>query len=312
VRNRQHRSQTALESGIAITHPTAFNMTTHLNDQDITHLCTLLREATTDAIAASKPEQIHAEHKADGSWVTATDHAIQSALAKQLQARFPDVAFMGEEMPAALQQSRWDACRQGKQALWVVDPLDGTSNFRARFPVFASTLCLLEGGVAVFGAVYDPTRDELFYAHRGHGAWLNQQRLDLSGHHEQPLKNTLAGVDFKRLPAALAAGLATNPPFGSQRSIGSIALDWCWLAAGRIQVYVHGKQKLWDYAAAQLILFEAGGFSATLCGSVDKKEPILDFQPRSAVAATSLALLEQWRQALVECSQKPQHIRALT
>ena len=122
-----------LESGIAITHPTAFNMTTNLTNQDIRHLCTLLREATADAIAASKPEQIHAEHKADGSWVTATDHTIQSALAEQLQARFPDVAFMGEEMPAALQQSRWDACRQGKQALWVVDPLDGTSNFRAGF-----------------------------------------------------------------------------------------------------------------------------------------------------------------------------------
>jgi len=258
---------------------------------------TIAREHMTGA------GQIDAEHKADGSWVTAVDHAVQEAVREILNQRFPDTGFLGEEMTDAQQAKVWQDCADGKRALWVVDPLDGTSNFRSGFPVYSLTLALLADGVVQYGAVYDPDRDELFEAIRGAGARLNGTPLNLGERQPLPLSRSLAAVDFKRLPPDLACQLAARPPYASQRSIGSVALDWCWLAAGRIQVYVHGKQKLWDYAAARLILHEAGGVSAQLDGQIDDSEDILSLTPRSAVAATHAELLRDWQLALETTAQ---------
>ncbi|MDG4868262.1 inositol monophosphatase family protein [Guyparkeria sp. 1SP6A2] len=238
-----------------------------------------------------------AERKADGSWITATDHAMQADLQAGLAERFPEHGFLGEEMTAAEQEEAWRGCLDGKP-LWVVDPLDGTSNFRVGFPVFSVTVALLVGGKTVFGVVYDPSRDECFHASLGEGAWLNDTPLSLSDEPQQPLGSCLATVDFKRLPAPVATHLACEPPYASQRSIGSVALDWCWVAAHRVQVYVHGKQKLWDYAAGQLILHEAGGASADLEGRIDYADQPLEPHPRSAVAATHIELLEDWLEEL--------------
>ena len=127
--------------------------------------------------------------------------------------------------------------------------------------------------------------------------FMNEDRLDATAHAGAPLNRSLAIVDFKRLPKPLAARLATEPPFGSQRSIGSVALDWCWLAAGRVQVYVHGKQSLWDYAAGQLIAFEAGACTAMLDGTLDQPGAPLALAPRSALAAVSAPLLHDWIEA---------------
>ncbi|HER34419.1 MAG: inositol monophosphatase [Halothiobacillaceae bacterium] len=234
-----------------------------------------------------------AERKTDGSWVTATDHAMQSELQTGLAERFPTHGFLGEEMSVAEQEHAWRECLDGRPT-WVVDPLDGTSNFRLGFPVFSVTVALLAGGKTVFGVVFDPSRDECFHGARGDGAWLNGEPLSLANKPRQDLKSCLATVDFKRLPRGVATHLACDPPYASQRSIGSVALDWCWLAAHRVQVYVHGKQKLWDYAAGQLILHEAGGASADLGGELDYLDRPLEPLPRSAVAATHVGLLEDW------------------
>ncbi|WP_231505786.1 inositol monophosphatase family protein [Guyparkeria halophila] len=234
-----------------------------------------------------------ADRKTDGSWVTATDHAMQSDLQAGLAERFPAHGFLGEEMDLAAQEAAWRECLDGRPT-WVVDPLDGTSNFRVGFPVFSVTVALLVGGQTVFGVVFDPSRDECFHAARGDGAWLNGERLSLVNEPRQALKSCLATVDFKRLPRDVATHLACDPPYASQRSIGSVALDWCWVAAHRVQVYVHGKQKLWDYAAGQLILHEAGGASADLDGELDYLDRPLEPLPRSAVAATHVELLEDW------------------
>lgn len=104
-------------------------------------------------------------------------------------------------------------------------------------------------------------------------------------------------VDFKRLGSVLATELVTRPPYSSQRYLGSGALEWCWLAAGRFHVYLHGKQKLWDYAAGALILSEAGGCAETLQG-----EPIFshELQPRSVVAAADARSFAEWRTWLAE------------
>ncbi|MDD4965920.1 inositol monophosphatase family protein [Halothiobacillus sp.] len=234
------------------------------------------------------------ETKADGSWVTAVDHAVQAAARSWLAEHFPTIGFLGEEMTDEEQSAAWSRCLAGEQALWVVDPLDGTSNFRAGFPVFSLTLALLDRGQVIAGLVYDPVRDELFHARRGTGAFLNETRLDVSKLPELPLARCLAIVDFKRLDKTLACRLAGDAPYASQRSIGSVALDWCWLAAGRVQVYVHGKQKPWDYAAGQLIALEAGASSAALDGHRDALDDALKLAPRSAVVAVSESLMDEW------------------
>jgi myo-inositol-1(or 4)-monophosphatase len=227
------------------------------------------------------------QFKADGSVVTAADFAVQKRLAGGLRERCPQFELLGEEMDAQRQQ---DLLAQSNAGLWCLDPLDGTSNFAAGLPFFSISLALLIERKPVLGVVYDPIRDECFTAERGRGAWLNGARLRARSV-DLPLRRSLAVVDFKRL-GSLAAKLAVRPPYSSQRNLGSVALEWCWLAAGRFQVYLHGKQKLWDYAAGALILSEAGGHAETLQG-----EPIFspELQPRSVVAAGDARLFEEWK-----------------
>jgi myo-inositol-1(or 4)-monophosphatase len=229
--------------------------------------------------------------KADGSIVTEADHAMQRALQTALQTRWPRIAFLGEEMSAPQQERILAASQQG---VWIVDPLDGTSNFSVGIPCFAVSIALILAGKIELGLVYDPVRDECFSAQRGRGAWLNDMTLSLAAMNDVD-SMTIGLVDFKRLAPDLAGKLVTQPPYKSQRSFGSVALDWCWIAAGRGDVYVHGKQKLWDYAAGQVILAEAGGFAATLQG-----EPVYNgtLTPRSAVLAINPFLFEMWIQYL--------------
>jgi myo-inositol-1(or 4)-monophosphatase len=225
--------------------------------------------------------------KQDGSIVTEADHAMQEALQNALHTRWPGIAFLGEEMPASQQQAILQDTTAG---VWVVDPLDGTSNFSVGIPCFAVSVALIIEGRVELGLVYDPVRDECFTAGRGAGAHLNGEVLSLAGLQEHD-RLTIGLVDFKRLDAGLAARLASAPPYKSQRSFGSVALDWCWIAAARGDVYVHGRQKLWDYAAGQLILGEAGGYASTLDG-----EPVYNatLSPRSAVLAINQALFDKW------------------
>jgi myo-inositol-1(or 4)-monophosphatase len=107
-----------------------------------------------------------------------------------------------------------------------------------------------------------------------------------------PLRQAIGLVDFKRLSVELATRLASVPPYASQRSFGSIALDWCWLAARRAHVYIHGKQHIWDYAAGCLILQEAGGQSLTLSG---EDVFVNSLAQRSAVAAADRRLFAEWQ-----------------
>lgn len=229
-----------------------------------------------------------AEIKGDGSLVTEADLAMQARIAEGIKAICPEYPLVGEETPADMQRTVFAA--QGA-AFWCLDPLDGTTNFASGVPFFAVSLALIRDRRPVLGAVYDPMREEFFFAERDKGAWLNGTKLTSPNHH-LGLKHGVGLVDFKRLPSALATRLATRPPYASQRSFGSVALDWCWLAAGRGHVYLHGKQKVWDYAAGTLILAEAGGRSATLEG-----EPVFDgsFGARSAVAAMDPALFTEWQ-----------------
>jgi myo-inositol-1(or 4)-monophosphatase len=232
-------------------------------------------------------KQVDFTRKEDGSLLTEADTAMQNACQAFLHDNWPEFRFLGEESTEAEQiEALGD-----KRGCWILDPVDGTSNFASHLPVYSISLALVVNGDIVLGMVYDPDRDELFAARKELGAELNDRPLNALSPHDQ-LNRCISLVDFKRLPAQMATSLALNAPYASQRSIGSVALDWCWIAAGRAQVYVHGAQNIWDYAAGWLILNEAGGQSATLDQEAVMQPRVVK---RSAVAATTASLFTQWQ-----------------
>ena len=275
-----------------MTHATTHAVTPPLPQPDIATVGELVRTAAFAEIL-SRARDPHARRKTDGSIVTDADLAMQRHLQTALSARWPAIALLGEEMTPDMQSAllRDEAAAPDGPGLWVLDPLDGTSNFAAGIPAFGPSLAWLQGGRVRLGVVFDVMRDELFAAAEGQGATLNGAPLRLPGEDGRTLARSMACVDFKRLPAPLATRLATAAPYASQRAIGSVAIEWCWVAAGRFHVYLHGAQGLWDYAAAQLILREAGGVSRTLQG-----EPVFaqTLEKRSALCATDPTLLDAW------------------
>lgn len=226
--------------------------------------------------------------KADGSLLTEADLAAQAAFAAKLP-EIIDCPMLGEEMTPRRQQELWQHNRDG---LWVVDPIDGTNNFINGLPHFALSCAYIRNGRALLGVVYNPVSDECYYAEYKKGAYLNGRPLPLR-HVEKQLHEAIAGVEIKYLRSGkLSSRMNTLAPFGSIRSMGSSTLDWCYLAAGRYDIYVHGGQKLWDYAAGALIFEEAGGSLATLEGDdFWSGEHIFK---RSVIAGLQKDLFEKW------------------
>ncbi len=262
---------------------------------DDNYLQNLLRQVGREQLM-SRFQQVSSRHKADGILVTEADLASQATIREALARRWPEAGFLGEEMSAQEQQ---EALADAHRPLWLLDPLDGTTNFAGGMPFFSISLALLEQGVIRFGMVLDPFRDECFWARKGAGAWLNGVPLRLDPEWPQRMDDTVAVIDFKRLDPQLSLALISQPPFRSQRTLGSVALEWCWLAAGRFSLYLHGAQGLWDYAAGRLIQQEAGASASPI--GYEK----MALGSRQAVAACNPVLLEQWldylrRSGLVE------------
>ncbi len=230
--------------------------------------------------------QVVREHKSDGSVLTAADVAAQHYLAEAL-AGLADLPTIGEEMPEDEQQA---ALAAGDDGLWCFDPIDGSTNFLVGLPYFAVSVALMRRGRAVLGVTYAPIADEMFSATLGGGATLNGEALPLRAP-EPRLDKSLALVDLKRLSQPLAAALAARCPYYSQRNFGASVLEWCYLAAGRADLLLHGGQLLWDYAAGSLILREAGGAVASLdCDDFDEAPA----WRRSVVAALDPTVQASW------------------
>lgn len=231
--------------------------------------------------------QVVREHKCDGSVLTAADLAAQAFLATRLRA-LADLPILGEEMEDGEQRAAQAA---GDDGLWCFDPIDGTTNFLVGLPCFAVSVALMRRGKPVLGVIYAPMADEMFTALAGGGARLNGEPLPLR-EGEKRLDKGVALVDLKRLPVPLRNALAATPPYYSQRNFGSSVLEWCYLAAGRADLLLHGSQRPWDYAAGSLILREAGGRVATLdCDDFDSAPP----WHRSVVAALDDDAFSAWR-----------------
>jgi myo-inositol-1(or 4)-monophosphatase len=245
-----------------------------------------------DEVVLPRFTKVAHTRKADGSVLTEVDLQAQEVLHHELSKLAP-CALLGEEMTVEEQVRQWNAGRPG---LWCVDPVDGTSNFVSGIPHFAVSVAFMQEGRPVLGAVYAPALGEMFSAQAGQGAWLNGERLPLAPPAEI-LGESIAGIDFKRLPLQLAAQLASDPPYHSQRNLGSGALDWCYVASGQFDLYLHGGQYLWDYAAGCLILQEAGGAMSTLEGP---DFWVGDVWRKSVVAGSTDFLCAEWRHCIAE------------
>ena len=231
-----------------------------------------------------------ATRKYDGSLVSEADPAAQRALAARLRAIL-EAPVLGEEMPAEEQRALWDGAHP---ELWCVDPIDGTTNFLSGIPYFGVSAALMRNGRPHLGVVFNPATGEMFAAERGRGATLNDVALPLR-RASVPLKRAVASVEFKRLSRSLTRALIEERPYYSQRNYGAAAVDWCYVAAGRFDLYLHASHLPWDCAAGSLILDEAGGRAGTFAVESFWDDP---GWARPVIAALDPALYAEWRQWL--------------
>ncbi|CAJ2376178.1 MAG: Inositol monophosphatase [Arenicellales bacterium IbO2] len=264
---------------------------------DLFALGDLVKRVALEEHAANRPAKTSRDTKPDGGWVTDLDRRIQERLLDELHRAWPGYGFIGEEMAHAEQRA---VCESGA-GYWVLDPLDGTTNFSSGFPFYGVSLALVADGAAQLGVVFDPLRRECFCAQAGRGAYLNRRRLRRPP--PRPLGECIAVVDHKYLVGNLSERLVRSPPYRSQRNLGAAALEWCWLAADRAQLYLHGGQKLWDFAAGWRILTEAGGAATSLSG---KPLDCARLRKRSVVASAHAAALPGWERWVHANTASPQ------
>ena len=205
-----------------------------------------------------RPVQVRAKGFRD--LVTEADVAAQEAIVNLIAARFPAHAILGEEDLGSLDEVG--------EYTWVVDPLDGTTNYAFRFPVFSVSIGLAHRGEPVLGVVYDPLRDHLFHAEMGQGAFLNGTSLRVAEREE--LIGTLVAFDWARKPeireSLLRVVSHVAPHVGTIRTLGSAALAPCYVAAGWLDAYFHIRLSPWDAAAGTVIVREAGGVATDFDG----------------------------------------------
>ena len=264
---------------------------------DLEKLKSLVKVAAREELLKDFGHSEH-EYKDDGSVVTPADLAMQNRLEKELKHHWPMYDILGEEMMEDEQLAVINKAEANKDwGYWCIDPLDGTNNYVAGLPFFAVSIALIINNQQQLGLIYDPVRDEMFTAIKNQGAYLNDQRIGQSGDSSKMKltenKPVVAEIDLKRLPEKLAIKLLTERIYASQRNIGSSAIDWCWMSVGRFDIYLHGGQKMWDYAAGSLIFREAGGYSISL----DNDEVFRgQLEIRSVLACFDKKLFDYWCQ----------------
>jgi myo-inositol-1(or 4)-monophosphatase len=204
-------------------------------------------------------EQLQVSLKGPANFVTAADRRAEELLYEELSKARPAYGFLGEE----------GGMREGadKSHRWIVDPLDGTTNFLHGIPQFAVSIALEREGVIVAGLTYNPANDELFVAERGKGAFLNNQRIRVAA--RRRLADAIVGCGLPhygrgdlRLSRCEIAAAQQN--FAGLRRYGSAALDLAWVAAGRLDAYWERDLSPWDMAAGIILVREAGGFATDL------------------------------------------------
>ncbi len=211
----------------------------------------LLRGFAADLVSGADLGVAHKSSATDP--VSAADAAAERVIVDRLLAALPDDGILGEEGAG---QRAGDSGRT-----WVIDPLDGTVNFLYGQPQWCVSIACVDGDGALAGAVIHPPGGEVFSAARGHGAWLGDRRLAVSG--AQELSAALVGTGFAyRVDVRAAWGRRVAALLAEVRDIrrgGAAALDLAWLAAGRLDAHLEFSLNPWDWAAGRLLVEEAGG-----------------------------------------------------
>jgi myo-inositol-1(or 4)-monophosphatase len=199
-------------------------------------------------------ENLQVSMKGAGDFVSRADIAAEKILKAELMGARPTYGWLAEEGGAEPGQ---DPTRR-----WIVDPLDGTTNFLHGLPHWAVSIALEHKGEVVAGVIYDPSKDEAFFAEKGAGAWLNESRLRVSGRHKMIESIFATGLPFggrPDLPETLQDLARLLPACAGVRRWGSAALDMAYVAAGRYDGFWERRLNAWDIAAGVIILREAGG-----------------------------------------------------
>ncbi|EAR50082.1 inositol-1-monophosphatase, putative [Oceanicola granulosus HTCC2516] len=200
-------------------------------------------------------ENLQVSSKGPGDFVSRADRRAEEIIHAALMEARPTYGFLGEEGTVVEGE---DPTRR-----WIVDPLDGTTNFLHGMPHWAVSIALEHKGQIVAGVIYDAAKDELFFAEKGEGAWMNESRLRVSGRGRMIDSVFATGLPFggrRELPAALQDLARLLPACAGVRRWGAAALDLAYVAAGRYDGYWERGLKPWDVAAGIIIVREAGGF----------------------------------------------------
>jgi myo-inositol-1(or 4)-monophosphatase len=209
-------------------------------------------------------ENLQVSMKGAGDFVSKADISAEEILREELTSARKTYGWVGEESEPVEGQ---DPTRR-----WIVDPLDGTTNFLHGLAHWAVSIALEHKGEIVAGVVYDPNRDEMFFAEKGQGAWMNETRLRVSGRNRLIEAVFSTGLPFggsKHLPASLREMAALLPQCAGVRRFGAASLDLAYVAAGRYDGYWERGVKSWDIAAGLLIAREAGGLVEPLDAGAD-------------------------------------------
>lgn len=227
-------------------------------------------------------EQLQVSAKGPGDFVSRADRQAEATIREMLMEARPSYGYLGEEEGAAKGE---DPTRR-----WIVDPLDGTTNFLHGLPHWAVSIALEHKGQVVAGVVHDPVKDETFFAEKGEGAWLNESRLRVSGRTRMIESIFATGIPFaaqRTLPDTLRDLARLMPECAGVRRMGAAALDLAYVAAGRYEGYWEREVKAWDVAAGLLIVTEAGGLVGTMQDGVSALEG-------GGVVAANAAIFERF------------------
>ena len=198
-------------------------------------------------------EQLQVSTKGPGDFVSRADKQAEATIREDLMAARPSYGFLGEE---GKEIDGEDPTRR-----WIVDPLDGTTNFLHGLPHWAVSIALEHKGQIVAGVIYDPVKDEMFWAEKGGGAWLNESRIRASARHRLIESIFATGLPFAGradLPETLQDLARLLPATAGVRRFGAASLDLAYVAAGRYEGFWERKLHSWDMAAGLIIAREAG------------------------------------------------------